>query len=205
MQGAPQSDRPPRTGPSAPRSGGYVAIRRHDADRPVGFEGRELHLLHRVESVLAEGGLDVDEVQALPDELRQEPGAIAPHDGRPEFEEPADERASHAQGSNASIENEERENHDQPTGNRRIRPGDRRLQGVRCKQHQGEVEERELADLAFAEQPEGAEEDHVDERSPNHELERWRTERPHVAGPQGSMASETMMRLSRLAEHRSPG
>src|SRR5450756_330635 len=196
MQGAPGSDRPTRTGPSAPGSGGYVAIRRHDADRPVGFEGRELHLLHRVESVLAEGGLDVDEVQALPDQLRQEPGAVASNHGRPEFEEPADERQAHAQGSNESIEDEQREDHDQPAGDRRIGPGDRRLQGVRGKQNQGEVEERELADLAFAEQPEGAEEGHVDERSPDYELERWRSKSPHSAGPQGSMASETMMRLS---------
>ena len=199
-----RSERPTGTGPSAPGSGGCSGIRRNDTDRPVGFEGRKLHLLDRVEPMLAECGIHVEEVEALPDELRQEPGTVAPNDCRPGFEEPADERTAQSESGDASVDDEEREDHDEPAGDRLIGPGDRRLQRVRSKQDEGEIEECELAYLAFAEEAEGAEEDHVDERSPNHELERWRTERPRSAGPRGSMASETMMRQLRLAEHRPP-
>ncbi len=78
-----------------------------------------------------------------------------------------------------AIEHEDRDQDDRPAGDRLVRPGHGRLERVRDEQHHRKVEQGELADLALPGQPQRAEEQHVDERGPRHQLQRIDAKVPH--------------------------
>ena len=86
-----RSDRPTVVPPPAAGWACVGRIGRDDADRSVGFEGRKLQLVDAIETVLAERSFDVDQIEALPHKLGQEPLTVTPDDGRPEFEDAPDQ------------------------------------------------------------------------------------------------------------------
>ena len=92
-----------------------------------------------------------ESIQTLVDQLGQQPGSVAPDDRRSVFEQPPDERASDSQHRNSAVQQEERDHDNEAACQGVVRTGDCRLEGVGGKQDQGEVEQRELPDLAFAE------------------------------------------------------
>jgi len=156
-----------------------VAVGRHDAQRTILLENGQLHLLDRIEAVLAQGRPQVVLVQPLLVQGLGQPGPVSTDDRRLELEQSPDERNAPTERRHESIQDEDRDDDDRGARDRLVRPGDRGLEGICREQDKGQVEQGELADLAFPEDPQGRQKNGVDDDRPGDDLERREAELPH--------------------------
>ena len=151
---------------------------RHDADRAVVFEDGELHLVDALEAVLAKGRGEVLVIEAFTLELGSHPGAVAGDGRRRDVEKPPHERGSSAPERDEAIGSEQGQEDEDGPRQGRVRPGDRRLEGIGREEHRRQIEQRELAELAFPRHTQGHEEDDVDHEASDDEFERRGAELP---------------------------
>ena len=147
--------------PGADRPG----ILRHDADGPVGLEHAELDIADVVETVFANGGVAELLVDALTAHGALKVPALADDDGRLRDQQPVEEAVA-VETADAVVQEHQHGDDQQAAQEGGVGPGHRRLHRVRNQQHQHEVVDRELADLALAEEAEGREQSQVDDRRP---------------------------------------
>src|SRR5438093_7397735 len=101
-----------------------------DADAPVVFQHGEADVAHLVEAVLADGHLDIVDVQALFVEILLHEIAVVDQQRWRRLDQAVESGPAAAQHRHAPGENQERGDDDHPARDGAIRSGHRRLQSV---------------------------------------------------------------------------
>src|SRR5256712_2127186 len=148
----------------------------HHTDAAVVFENRLFDLVDLVNTVLADGHLDIGLAEPLFIQRRLADLAILDDHSRRRLDQRIEPEPAAPQHRDGAVEDQKNGDDDRAPGNGLVRARNRRLQRIGDQQDQDEVEGRELSELALAEEAQADEEDHVDDDGSENEGRPWDTQ-----------------------------